>query len=573
MKRIKEWIFPVLILVIGAILAYQNYVPGTILSGWDSLHPEFNIWLYFKRAFFGVWQEHQGVGAVASQSHTAEIPRLLVIWLESLVLPVNLVRYAFMFLCVFVGSLGFYFIAKYLLENKESKFAGASAFLASIFYVFNLTTIQQFYVPLEMFPIHFASIPWLFYWIIRYIRGGYRYSLIWFSVATILSSGMAHTATLYYVYIASLTLFLFSSWVLTRRTVVFKKSFIILALTLLLNSYWILPNLYFVKNHSQEVADSKIHSIFSGEAFLQSKNYGTLNDLILQKNFLFNWRAFDYSKNEFTDLLQEWKTHLERPYVIQIGYAFFALAVSGIAVALLRKSKYHLAFILPLILTIAFWINANSSLEPLFNYLRDSSLLFREGLRFPFTKFSIILVFILSLYLSLSFQFILKMLGKIKVAWICVLLVLAANIYFALPAFKGYFISPNMKVNIPKEYFSAFDWFSKQNPNVKIAKLPMNTMWGWNYYSWGYEGAGFTWFGIPQAIFDREFDRWSPYNEDFYSESSSALYGNDPEAFEFILKKYQVKYLLLDESIVNPGGDQNILFIPEIKSMLSNSKI
>ena len=111
-KHLQKFLFPVLLILITGFLVWKNYVPGTILSGWDTLHPEFNLPLYLKRAFFGVWQEHQGVGAVASQAHIAEIPRLFIVFLLSLILPFSAVRYAFFFLCFGLGALGVYYFSK-----------------------------------------------------------------------------------------------------------------------------------------------------------------------------------------------------------------------------------------------------------------------------------------------------------------------------------------------------------------------------------------------------------------------------------------------------------------------------
>ena len=174
MKKILRFlqnnIFPIIITLICVILAWKNYIPNTILSGWDTLHPEFNFWLYFKRAINGVWMEYQGLGAIASQSHSAEITRLLIVGILDLLLPNNLVRYSFFFLCLIVGALGIYSFSKYILSIKWHKYIGISSFLASLFYIFNLTTVQQFYVPLEMFAVHYASVPWLFLLALRYIR-------------------------------------------------------------------------------------------------------------------------------------------------------------------------------------------------------------------------------------------------------------------------------------------------------------------------------------------------------------------------------------------------------------------
>src|SRR3972149_12072602 len=197
LSKFSSWLFPLLIILLTGVLAWKNYVPGTILSGWDTLHPEFNLALYLKRAFWGVWQEHQGVGAVASQAHIAELPRLLIVGVLSLVLPLNLVRYSFFFFTLGMGALGAYFLAKYLLSIHSERFSKEASFLAGVFYVLNLATLQQFYVPLEMFAVHFAALPWLFFLVIAFLREGKRKLLIWFSLVTLFSASMAHTPTLF----------------------------------------------------------------------------------------------------------------------------------------------------------------------------------------------------------------------------------------------------------------------------------------------------------------------------------------------------------------------------------------
>jgi hypothetical protein len=551
LKFLQNNIFPILIIIICGILAWKNYVPNTILSGWDTLHPEFNFWLYFKRAFNGVWMENQGLGAVASQAHPAEIPRLLILALLDLILPLNLVRYSFFFLSLTTGALGVYFFSKYILSIRWHKYIGISSFLASLFYIFNLTTVQQFYVPLEMFAVHYALIPWLFLFGLRYTREKSKKTLLSFSILTLFASSMAHTATLFYVYLVSLGLFLvFQS---------FKKSIFLVILTILINSFWILPNLYFIKNHSSEVSNSKIHLNFTDEAFMQSQSFGDLNNLSLSKNFLFNWREFSFKENKFVDLLDEWKIHMDKPYVKEIGYALFGIAVLGFFIAVFFKSKPTVALFLPFLLSVFFWINENPPFTNIFIYLRENFPLIKEGLRFPFTKFSIILVMILSIWFGFGSRLLINLFSKIKLGFLYVLIAVLAIFYFQLPQFKGYLISPSMKVVIPDNYSKVFKWLDKQDESARIAKLPLNTYWGWAYNDWGYQGAGFTWFGIKQPILEREFDRWSINNETFFNEASSAFYNNDKELFKKVLEKYQVRYLLLDESVMNTDGDKEII--------------
>jgi hypothetical protein len=121
----------------------------------------------------------------------------------------------------------------------------------------------------------------------------------------------------------------------------------------------------------------------------------------------------------------------------------------------------------------------------------------------------------LSVWFGIGSRIIIVVLNKVKLGFIYVLIIVCSLFYFQLPQFHGYLISPSMKVQIPSNYFEVFKWFDLQDENSRVAKLPMNTYWGWVYNEWGYQGAGFTWFGIKQPIIEREFDRWSPHNETF----------------------------------------------------------
>src|SRR3989338_1083228 len=92
-----KYFYPVLLIIISVIVCIQNYKFGTFLSGWDTLHPEFNFGEYFKK-IFSVWQEQQGLGAVAAQAHAAELPRVIFLYVLSFILPLSFLRYSYFFL-------------------------------------------------------------------------------------------------------------------------------------------------------------------------------------------------------------------------------------------------------------------------------------------------------------------------------------------------------------------------------------------------------------------------------------------------------------------------------------------
>lgn len=571
-KILPKLFFPLVLILISAFLCFKNYTPGTYLIGWDSLHPEFNFPEAFGRIWQGVWRAEQGVGAIAAHSHMADWPRLVFLWLESFILPASFLRYSYIFLCLILGPLGMYFFLEYVWTYP-------AAFLGALFYLLNLGTVQNFYVPFEMFPAAFAATPWLIFTGLKFLREGGRRNLTFFALVVILSSPMAYAATLWYATFAGLFIF-FAGYVMlsSSRKTNTKRVFLLAGTALLLNLYWILPNFYSMVMQSGTISSSDINRLFSPESFLRNRDYGNFKDISLQKNFLFGWRNFDFQDNQFTNLLSVWIKYLTIPAVLVTGYIMAGISLFGLLLGVIKREKVSLALIPSLIFTLFFLINANPPTGNLYTYLYNNFGLFSEGFRMPFTKFSVLFEFLASFYLG-YFTFILLTLKvsplKVIIVFIKTLYfvsITAGLIYFMLPAFNGWLIGPSVRRQIPGEYKQVSDWFNS-NLAGRIALFPINSKYGWEYRNWGYEGSGFLTYGISSPVLYRDFDRWSIGNEDFFNQAAFSLYANDKDGFINTLKKYQVRYLLVDESIINPGGTLETLKISELKNMLVESGI
>jgi len=620
MKKIIKNNLPIIILAfIAIIICFKNYTPGTILSGWDTLHPEFNFGLAIKRELSGVFREYQGLGAVAAHSDMADLPRIITLAVFNLFLPMDFLRYSYIFLNIILGPIGMYFFLKYIfvIPNSFRDPIGISrhfaprddrnmpAFLGALFYLLNLGTMQQFIVPFEMFTTQYSSLPWLFLFATDYIynKTYQKRSLILFALTTLLAAPMAYAATLWYIYFIAFTIYLGVLILLchpdpsddgegsrfTRdssatpqndmvlRFALFKKAFILILLTLLINSFWILPNIYFLFNHASEVTQANISKLFSPQAFLYNKEFGNIADISILKSFLFDWNVYSGS-NQFTQLLSPWIVHLKQPFVLVLGYLFAGIAFSGIVYSIFKKNKIAISFLPVLILSLFFLFNDNSPTSPLYTFLTDKIPFFREAFRFPHSKLYGIFTFVFAIYFAFGQLFITRFITSMKhqegwrAAQLFIFTILL--IYFMLPAFKGHFISPYMRIKIPEYYFEMFKWFDKEPRDGRIANLPIHSLWGWEYYDWyqnslpSFQGAGFIWFGIKQPILARDFDRWTPYNEQYYREMSYAIYSQNEDALKIVLEKYNIKYVIFDKSIIAPQNNSKVLLRKETQALL-----
>jgi len=572
LRLLSKIIFPLLVVLIAGYLCFKNYTPGTFLIGWDSLHPEFNFPEAFRRALEGVWRGDQGVGAIAAHSHLSDWPRILFLWIESLVIPTSFLRYSYIFLCLMLGPLGVYFLLRTVLATKDSPLQAVPAFLGALFYLLNLGTLQQFFVPFEMFPTQFAFLPWLFLFAFKIFRQGRKRDYIIFAFLTILASPQAYAATLWYAYFGALAVLCFVYFLLKPSKTIFKRVLTLGILSILLNFYWILPNIYSVIYQSQTVINANINLLFTPEAYLRNLGYEGLKNVLIQKNFLFDWRAFNYSTNQFMDLMGVWNRWLLVRGVLPALYALAGISVLGAVLSAFKRDKIGISILLVSLYSLFFLAGGKYINFQNLNF--PGASVFSEALRMPFTKFSIIFDFCLSFFFGYFFFVIISFTKpkflKASLEVLLLILVPATLFYTTLPMFQGNLISPIVRRYLPGEYQQVFDWFN-QNPRGRVAVLPEINLWGWDYHSWNYEGSGFMLFGMADPLLVRDFDRWSSNNEDFYSQSSFALYSGNPQAFINTLKKYQVRYLLLDESLINAGGSDNIVYIPQIKNILNTS--
>lgn len=582
LRIIKDNKYPLILVLISLIICITNYKLGTFLSGWDTLHPEFNLGMYWQRITQSVWQEHQGLGAVATQAHAAEIPRMLFVWLFTTIFPLSFVRWAYFLLSLVLGPLGIYYLSKYFLS--EYKNGHKYAFVGSLWYLLNLGTMQHFYVPLEMFAVLYAFIGWLFLYLSKYLRHGNKSDLVIFSLLTIFSSPMAHTSTLWFIYALFLGIFMavvsIISWISKLGLGALRRSVVAGLLTILLNLYWLLPNLYFIFNHAEDVKNAKITRLFSEEAILHNQHYANMLDISILKAFLFDWSV--HVDGLFIKIFDRWEIHLSSFLISALGLLIAIVVLYGALLTYKSKSKdLFLSFFFMILISIFFLSMDTPPFGFLYDYIQESLPLLKEALRFPFTKFSIPFMMVYAVFLSYGLLQLRSALAHLNIKVKDYIIISSLSVFiilFAFPAFSGNLIGDIDKVKIPQYYSDAYEYINKQESNSRVATLPAHYLFGWVYYDWidngkvdsSYQGAGFSWFLSDNPILEREFDRWYPTNEEFYNEYQYAIYSKDVELLDYLIDKYQLGFIVLDESIIAPFSERS-LFYADSKDLLSKS--
>ena len=562
MSKFKKFFFPILIILITVFICFLNYTPHTFLTGWDTLHPELNFSLNFKR-LLTLWHSEQGLGAIPAHAQISDLPRVFILYLFHFILPLNFLRYSYIFLCFILGPLGIYLLIKNLFEKSKNN--SLIGFITAILYIFNLSTVQQFYVPFEMFPTQWAFLPWIILFSLKYLKNNSRKNLILFSIITIFATPQAYASQLWYAFFFIYTLFLFLYSYFYKS---FKNSKKLIIFTLLLNAFWLIPNLFYIFTSSSTPKLNRDNRLYSQEYLYKNRANGYISDSTLVKGFYIDWSIYNFSQKSFTKLMPQWQNHFDNPIVPIIGYFIFAISLLGLIISFFKKDKLFISlspfFIIPFILLS----NRLPIFSQFFDFLIQNSTI-RESFRFIFTKLSILQIFGFVIFFSYTLNFIFSKIKKPKTIHLISVLIIFSNVFYCYPILTGNLISSKVRINIPSEYFDVWNFMNSQD-NGRVLSLPLNQSSGWQYYNWEYQGSGFLWFNLKQNLLDRDSDRWNNQNEQSYKEFFNSLYSQNDQQFFQSFQKYQINYLIWDQNIINPSAKNNdqITFKKEINDLL-----
>ncbi len=527
------------------IIILTNFEFRSWLVGWDNLMPEINLWLNLKRSLFSVWQEYRGLGLLDGMAHATEVIRQIVLLPLVLIFPTNLVRYLWTFLMLTVGTFGLYRALTNLTKLRE-----LPKLLGSLFYLLNFGTIQYFWVPHDSFINFWGFFPWLILAFIQLLKESTKRNWLFFIIINLLAIPSFYIPTLFLVYGISLLIIALSYSGLKGKII---KSLLII---LLINAFWILPFVYFSATNCRQPRNAYINLMSTEETFLRNLKRGTISDFLLLRGYYFDFPEGGES------VMKSWVDYQGHKLVVGLGSILGIIALVGLVTA-------------PNWLRLLLLLSATALLlnTPPFSWLNNlfrQSLLFSQVFRSPFTKFVVPAAFSFSLLIALGSDWLAKVIKKKSLTIFVYLIPIFLLLTFSSPIFQGKLINPNLRKEIPQEYFQVFKFFSNQPKGARIANFPQHTYWGWTKYGWNYSGSGFLWYGIEEPILDRAFDAWSDKNENYYWEISYAFYSKNQSLFEKVLEKYQINWLLVDANVINPSSPK-ALYFDELEAMIAKS--
>lgn len=523
----KKHSYSVILFLITFFLCIKNFTPGTFLTGWDNLMPELNILMNLKRSFFAVWQNYQGLGLVGGMAHSTDIIRQLIILPFTFLLPLNIIRYLWHFSMIFLGTFGVFFGL-----TKVFKFKQSSSFVASLFYLLSFGSVQNFWAPLETFSCFWGFFPWLIFSLLDYLNNPDKSKLKKLLLINFLAIPSFYVQTVFVVYCFSLFIIF----------IIHPKSFFTLLKIALINSFWLLPLIYFTLTNLNNSTAGIGNFMSNEETFYRNFSRGFISDFLLLRGYY-----FDFSKNG-GPFMGRWVEYFQSPIILSLGYFLGSSSIVGLIILFFKKSKkiFDKTIIGFFFLACLALLSHTPPFQQINQLIRQIPLI-DQIFRSPFTKFITPAIFTFSVLIAIFLEKISPKIQKITCLIFSIIIII-----FSFPSFLGFYISPDMRQNIPQSYFQLFKFFKNQDHNERIANLPQGSFWGWTNYRWGVTGSGFLWYGIEQPILDRAFDAWNLKNEQYYWELTTALQKQDSTALDKIFQKYSIGFVVFDNNIYFP---------------------
>ncbi len=571
----KNPLFFVLLLIL-LIITLFNLKPDFYLMGWDNYSSYLNIKDNFFRTLFSTWREYRGLG-VPSDSEVTDIFRLGLFALLKPIIPTQLLDQLYYLLSLNLGVLGMYALTRELVKKignstlKEN--INIFSFFSAFFYLFNLNTLAVFYFPMTMFVSRFFSLPLLylvFHQLIYSKKLSFKKNILFVALLFFIS-GSFLVPTVFVALIIALLPYL-----ITQRNL--KKSLLVGLVFILINSFWLFPFVNYIKERSNNV---KLASTFidGNEDFLnKNPEYYSFRrqSLVTPQFFEMKYTETGSKQTKFFHPLAEKLNRYPNNFIYL--YLFPLLYLAGVVITVVKfKRKKEWLWVPVTLLTFLFLsLKEHSFLGTLYFLLTKYIPFFGVIFRYGDTKFHALVAFSGSISAAIAIVYLYKYINRKEVKQKLVLFILSLLIIPHLVLFKEYFtrnlVGFFMYNKIPKAYFQVANVINNDKEEARVLHLPIDkNNYYWKSYTWGYFGSAFFQYMLNKPLIDKTFlpsslendyyiEQINTYFKNISGSTNQKLINNQVEELAKLIRKSNVKYILLDESVSNSVPSRNMTF-------------
>jgi hypothetical protein len=409
-----------------------------------------------------------------------------------------------LFYAVFtISGLSMYYLTNSLLGNKTPKFRTVASFIAAIFYMFNP------YLAINILPLRqvsyiiYAFLPLIFALFVKGLsnKGTLRPAIFLNFSLLVITMVFVDPSFVPLVMFPLILFFIFYLIIEhNKSSTVSAVKFLLASLLigLLLNFYWIIPDLNSVTSELANVANAY------GSLGYSFQSVVNLNSAPLSGAFrLLGYWALNSGYKGVPYIT--WSAVYSNTLFIFIGFLLPILAFTPL---LLKRKDKHVIFFAVLALVSLLLINASYS--PIGSWIYSNVPLFAALFNTPYLRFGMFLAFAYAFllgyvvaelwsFIPLYFKKSRNPLRRMSQFLLIFSVVLIIGVY-SFPIWTGNVIYPGNAVlasnryAIPEYYYSAANWLNNDQTNFRLLQLPYSIA-GYGSYNWppnGYSGPDLT---------------------------------------------------------------------------------
>lgn len=580
-KRISEFLekkYPeillVLILILISLLSIQK---GSFILSNDNYSPELNPTLSVSRYLESpAWRGYRVLG-FASESEQADVFRASIYSFLNLFTPSWLISQLLYFVSLFVGSISIAsLIRKMISRSKLKRYANLGYLLGGITYFTTLWSMWLFYQNMSPYIINFGFLPLLLLSIYLYSKENNFKNLIFIFLSSILLTPAFVIATLFvidFIFIVTFVLFVNLTSKYGRKREI-KNIFITIGIFLITQLFWILPFIHYTLTNSSDILDSYTNRTITSNVI----DLETDSQTLINSARLYNRSLYEKDGDEYLFPMSEFFITYDFYKVLGLLPAVFSII--ALVYALFRKN-YQLFFWGIIGLGALFLIKVlNPPFGEVFRWLQGNIPLFKQVLRWPFSKLGqiyLICITILSVfgvaYLTKFFaSFVQKRFLKRLFILTCFVSICILQLIYSEYLFRGDFFADRAVVNVPSRYFELEKYLSENDSVGRIYYAPPSNNNYFREYEWGFWGSQFISYILPNPVMDISLAVGSEVGEDALLRISNVIRSENKEEVLSLMHKYDVQYVLFDGS-VDMSGYAFDLEEEKVKGMFSEYEL
>jgi len=547
-KRFPE-ILLILILLLICILSLQ---PGKYILSNDNYSPELNPTLSVSRYLESpAWRGYRVLG-FASESEQADVFRSISFLILDIFLPGWSLAQVFSLVSLAIGTISMGFLVKKIYTDYvNKKHLNLVFFVGGLFYLTTLWTAWVFNFNIMPYVTQFGFFPLLLLSVYLLFEKWNLNRILLLIIGSILFTASSVIATLFFV--NTVFIIFFTLYFAYLKRIKIKRVLILLGLFLFTQLFWLLPFFKYTLSNSQDIIDSYTNRAitantidleagmmtFANSARLYTRLLGTVDNPVTQ-SYIFtmseDFQAYDIFKF--------------------IGLLPFIFSIVGLVFAIVRK-KWKLLPLWFLLFALLFLIkNQNAPLGEVYVWLQDNIPLFKQVFRWVSSKLGQPYLITLTISSTIGFFYLLRFFEsyfkkrerKLFIL-IPIILLISCLLFYSEYLFRGQLFTKRALVNLPSVYYSLKQEL-KNDQTSRIFYAPPANNGYFREYEWGFVGSQFLAYILPNPVMDMSLAIGSDVSEKALLELTNDYNSGDVLQLNLDLEKYDVKYILIDRSLV-----------------------